>query len=311
MTAPELITVEIRGTRQRLDRYLASLERFGSRAAVQRLIAAGQVLLEGRAASADDLLKPGMTISVTATAPPADPSIARPEEIPLVILHEDPWLIVIDKPAGLVVHPATGNWRGTLVNALLYHWGGALPGLDERRPGVVHRLDKDTSGVLVVAKDPDTQWRLTEQFRAREVHKEYLAFVWGRPRPASGCIDQPIGRHPVERKRMAIHAKGRAAVTRYEVVESGPKISLLQVRPETGRTHQIRVHLASLGHPIVADRVYGKAPSAAVPTGLARQALHAHTLSFLHPASGEQVRFTAPLPADLRALREALHSDLT
>lgn len=300
----ETIVVDARGARQRVDRYLAALERWGSRANVQRLIADGRVSIDGRIVKANATLKMGQRIVVEPASAPPPPIRAQPEAIPLRILHEDDWIVVIDKPAGLVVHPATGNWRGTLVNALLHHWGGARAGLDQLRPGVVHRLDKDTSGVMIIAKDATTQLRLTEQFRQRAVQKEYLAFVVGQPSPAQGRIDQPIARHPVDRKRMAVRAGGREAVTEYKVIESGPRFSLVKAFPRTGRTHQIRVHLAAVGHPILGDRVYARGSE--VSRLCARQALHAAAIAFRHPGSGEMVRYESPLPADLEQLRELI-----
>lgn len=297
------IVVDRRGARQRLDRFLADVGTWGSRAQVQRLIAAGHVHVDGRPAKADTVLKIDQQIEVTDGPVAAPPPKAEPEAIPLEVLFEDRWLLVLNKPAGLVVHPAAGNWSGTLVNALLYHWGGRPSGLDDVRPGVAHRLDKETSGVLVVAKDPDTLRKLADQFRDREVEKVYLAFVVGRPRGRRGKIEEPIGRHPVDRKRMAIREDGRAASTEWEVIGGDQRVTLLRVRPKTGRTHQIRVHLAAIGHPIVGDKVYGRDRSGG--PRLARHALHAASLTFTHPASGERLRFEAPLPAELEDLRRS------
>jgi 23S rRNA pseudouridine1911/1915/1917 synthase len=277
VTQDERIAVDAGGARQRLDRYLAARGKWGSRSHVQRLISAGLVRLDGQ------LVKPGTV---------------------LAILYEDEWLLVIDKPPGLVVHPAPGHWRGTLVNALLHHWQGARSGLDPLRPGIVHRLDKDTSGVLVIAKDAATLADIGAQFRKREVEKQYLAFVWGRLRSQSGTITEPIGRNPVHRKRMAVRRTGRAAVTSFEVVERFPSATLVRLFPKTGRTHQIRVHLAAIGHPIVGDAVYGgtRKRQLRVP----RQALHAERITFRHPRTGARVSFAAPLAEDLVGVRHLL-----
>jgi 23S rRNA pseudouridine1911/1915/1917 synthase len=208
---------------------------------------------------------------------------------------------VINKPPGLVVHPAPGNWQGTLVSALLHRWQGRPSDLDPLRPGIVHRLDKDTSGVLLIAKDAGSLAEMARQFRSRIVTKEYVALVWGALRERRGEICQPIGRHPVHRKRMSVRAGGRVAVTRYEVLAQNPHASLVRVWPQTGRTHQIRVHLAALGHPVVGDSVYGGRMTQAAEIGISRQALHAASLTFQHPHSATPVCVTAPAPADLRS----------
>jgi 23S rRNA pseudouridine1911/1915/1917 synthase len=298
------ITVDAAGARQRLDRYLAARRQWGSRSRVQQLIADGHVHLDGRQPKSGVILRLGQTIEIDAV-PPAAPTGVEPEAIALDVLYEDQWLLVLNKPPGMVVHPALGHRRGTLVSALLHHWGGAPPGLDPARPGIVHRLDKDTSGVLVVAKDAATLADLSAQFRKREVEKQYLACVWGRIRQQSGTVSQPIGRNPVHRKRMAVRAGGREAVTRFEVVERFAQVTFVRLYPRTGRTHQIRVHLAALGHPIVGDVVYGRARQHDLGAPMRRQALHAEQIVFRHPQRGERVRFIAPVAADLHVLWQA------
>lgn len=237
-----------------------------------------------------------------------------PEDIPLDILHADAAVVVVNKPAGLVVHPAVGHRAGTLVNALLHRIPelAALP-----RAGIVHRLDKDTTGLLMIARDPAAQAALTRQLQARTVHREYLALVQGRI-IAGGTVDAAIGRHPVDRKRMAVNSGGREAVTHYRVRERLRAHSLLDVQLDTGRTHQIRVHMAHLGYPVVGDPAYGGRPrpvramaemAAQRLLEFRRQALHAARLSFLHPATGEPVSFEAPPPADFQELLDALRQD--
>jgi 23S rRNA pseudouridine1911/1915/1917 synthase len=301
---PQAIVVDDRGHRQRLDRYLASRECWGSRSQVQRLIELGDVEVDGERAKPSLLLRVGQTIVVTpAEARPS--SVVEPEAIDLDIIFEDDQLMVINKRAGMVVHPAAGNWRGTLVSALLHHWGTTPPGLDALRPGLVHRLDKDTSGVLVVAKDATALAELARQFRKREVEKQYLAVVWGRMRQPRGVVDSPIGRSPKDRKRMTVRRGGRAAVTEYEVITAGKTMTYVRLFPRTGRTHQLRVHLSALGHPIVGDAVYGGARRRSGNAIIARQALHAERLVFTHPATGERLRFRARQPDDFVAARRA------
>jgi 23S rRNA pseudouridine1911/1915/1917 synthase len=240
------------------------------------------------------------------------PTTIEPEDLPLVVLYEDAHLLAIDKPPGMVVHPAPGARRGTLVNALA-HRLGLLAGVGPAdRPGIVHRLDRDTSGVLLVARTAAALEALARQFRERSVHKRYLAIVRGRIAKASGMIDQPIGRHPVERKRMSVHGqRARAAVTRWQVAERFAEATLVRLAPETGRTHQLRVHLAAMGHPVLGDKVYGRRRSSRAVTGpaCARQALHAEELHFAHPVSGERVVVRAALPADLEAVLARLRRD--
>jgi 23S rRNA pseudouridine1911/1915/1917 synthase len=307
------LAVDEAGAGERLDRWLAGVMPDLSRARLQAIITAGGVLVDGRVARASLRLKRGQAISVRLPAPqPAGP---LPEDIPLSVVYEDSHLLVVDKPAGLVVHPGAGRATGTLVNALLHRVrdlsgiGGVV------RPGIVHRLDRGTSGLLVVAKDDASHLALSRQFSGRTVEKEYLAVVLGVPRAAEGTIDVPIGRDPVHRKRMSARApRGRAARSTYRVLETLDGAALLRVRIATGRTHQIRVHLAAVGHPVAGDPTSGgqrrpvsRRPEArAALEALSRPALHAAHLAFSHPASGERVSFSSPLPADLEALLAAL-----
>jgi 23S rRNA pseudouridine1911/1915/1917 synthase len=273
------------------------------------------VRLQGKATRASARLRPGQAVSVFVPEPvPAHP---LPEDIPLDIVHEDGHLLVLSKPAGLSVHPGAGRPGGTLVNALLRHVrdlsgvGGVL------RPGIVHRLDRGTSGLLVVAKDDATHRALAEQFAGRTVEKEYLALVLGVPARREGTIDAPVGRDPVHRKRMSARSpRGREARSSYAVQEAFDGASLLRVRIHTGRTHQIRVHLASLGHPVAGDATYGgtrpppcrQAASRAALASLERPALHAARLAFTHPGTGQRVIFESPLPRDLQALVDRLRA---
>lgn len=278
----------------RLDFYLAEQVEGLSRAHAQRLIGEGHVLVNGRVAKASLRLQAGDAVRVHQDDP--RPLDLAPEPIPLAVVYEDRDLIVIDKPAGLTVHPAPGHPTGTLVNALLAHCTD-LRGIEGTlRPGIVHRLDKDTSGLLVVAKHDRAQLSLSGQIARRETLKAYLALVAGSP-PAAGVIDAPIGRHPAQRKRMAVVAEGRPARTHYRVVGPAPGGGLVAVVLETGRTHQIRVHFAALGYPVAGDPVYGQ-PN----PGLGRQWLHAWRLGFRHPTSGAWLEFEAPLPDDLLAV---------
>ncbi len=226
----------------------------------------------------------------------------RPEAVALNVVYEDADLLVIDKPAGLVVHPAPGHQQGTLVNALLARWRDFKGLKGDLRPGIVHRLDKDTSGLLIVAKSDAAMLKLARQIKDRRIRKEYLALVEGRLKPAQGRIEAPVGRHPTERKRMAVVRGGREAVSHYEVEDYRGDLTLVRVKPVTGRTHQIRVHLAFTGHPVAGDQLYGhrKLP------GLPRQFLHATRLGFYQPTSGEWIELESPLPDDLRAFLATL-----
>lgn len=297
---------------ERLDRFLSSRPELGlTRSHVQRLIERDLVRVDGRPARASRRLRGGERVEVV--RPDPEPVSARPEPIPLNVVYEDADLLVVNKPRGLVVHPAPGHAGGTLVNALLARCPDLEAINDALRPGIVHRLDKDTTGLLVVAKTPAAHLALARQLRERRVRREYLALVRGQP-PDEGTVDAPIGRHPVHRKRMAVVAGGRPAVTHYRVLERfpdpggaagrGPRggYALLLVRLETGRTHQIRVHLAHAGHPVAGDPVYGGGRRGRPgELGLEGQALHAARLAFVHPRTGVPVAFEAPPPADLAA----------
>jgi 23S rRNA pseudouridine1911/1915/1917 synthase len=323
----------------RLDRVLATHIAELSRTRLKALIEAGAVAVDGRT-----IRDPGHRVNSGAAVqidiPPPAAAKPAPEPIPLNVVYEDADIIVIDKPKNLVVHPAAGNWTGTLVNALIAHCGESLSGIGgERRPGIVHRLDKDTTGLMVVAKSDRAHRALAAQFadhgRSGEpFERAYLAFVWGAPDRPRGTIDRPIDRHPQARDRMAVRQGGREAITHWEVLErygtaDGPRAaagrstrprepvaSLLLCRLETGRTHQIRVHLASIGHPLLGDEVYGtgfRTKSVLLPQqaqgalkALGRQALHAHILSVKHPKSAEILRFRSELPPDLARLRREL-----
>jgi len=279
--------------RLRLDRFLASQLSGYSRARLQQLIRTRFVRLNGQAARARDLVRAGDEIELT--EPPLEKIDNQPEHIPLEILFEDNDLIVINKPAGLVVHPGAGHREHTLVNALLHHCPN-LSGIGgKERPGIVHRLDKETSGCLVIAKNDQAHQGLAIQFAARSVEKIYLAIVAGKLRKTAGVIEEKIGRHPVDRQRMSVTSpRGRAAKTEYRVVRSSDKMSLVECQLHTGRTHQIRVHLHHLGHPVLGDKVYAPKLAKEYP----RQMLHAWKLGFQHPRTGEWKSFAARLPND-------------
>jgi 23S rRNA pseudouridine1911/1915/1917 synthase len=290
---------------KRLDAFLhGALPEF-SRSRLQSWIKSDRVLVDGRGTRASYILRGGESISVT----PADmpPLKASPEELPLHILYEDSDVVVVDKPAGMVVHAGAGHANGTLVNALLHHFGALSSVNGDLRPGIVHRLDRETSGVLVVARTDRAHQALAAQFHDREVEKIYLALVRGRMKTPQGRITSPISRDPVRRTRMTARlATGRTALTEYRILEQLEKFSYLEVRIGTGRTHQIRVHLASLGHPVVGDRLYGApAPIAGLPP-LTRFFLHAHRLSFRSPSTNERISVESPLPSELTSFLDAL-----
>lgn len=297
----------------RLDTFVAAGEPSLSRSRAAALIAQGLVRVCGRLKKPGYRLQEGDVISVRIPAP-APPGKHLPEPIALHVLYEDHRIIVVNKPAGLVVHPAPGHAGGTLVNALL-HRCPDLSGIGgELRPGIVHRLDKDTSGALVVAKDAAAQESLSAQFKNRSVEKTYLALVWGSFRKEVGAVDLPVGRHPTVRKKMSTRSRrGRSAETRWEVAERFCASTLLRVWISTGRTHQIRVHLSAVGRPVVGDPVYGKRGTSAVRDEasrrlgkISRQMLHAWRLRIRHPSTGEEMIFEAPLPEDFRELLEEL-----
>lgn len=285
----------------RLDAFLAEQVSEVSRSHWKTLIQAGHVTVNGAACKPNQKLKSGdivdWMVPQEASAEPV------PEDIPLHILYEDGAVLVLNKPPGRVVHPAAGNETGTLVNALMFH-DSVFESLE--RGGIVHRLDKDTSGVMVVAKSEEAMAELKRQFKARETEKEYLALVWGEP-PPSGRIETLIGRHPVHRKKMAVLKQGgREAVSNYETLERFDEVALVRVRIETGRTHQIRVHMAHMGHPIVGDAVYSRARKHTLPEMPERQMLHAVRLALNHPETGKRLSFEAPLFEDISRLLEQL-----
>lgn len=289
---------------ERLDRFVSEHLPDLSRAAAQRLIEEGHIRVDGRASKASYRLREGERVTVQ--IPPAQSSIAQPEAIPLDIIYEDDNVLVVNKPAGMVVHPAAGHAAGTLVNAVLAHAPNLNVGGVER-PGIVHRLDADTSGLIVIAKNDLSLRDLQAQFKSRQVHKTYLALVDGHIAPPRGKIDAPIGRDPRHRQRMAVianlgSAAAREAVTIYRAVATLDGYTLVEAEPQTGRTHQIRVHLAFLGFPVAGDVVYGRKKNA---LGIARHFLHAWKLSLTLPGKGA-VDFTAPLPPDLRAVLDSL-----
>ncbi|MFB3816019.1 MAG: RluA family pseudouridine synthase [Candidatus Methylomirabilales bacterium] len=281
----------------RLDAFLARVSGL-SRARVQALIAEGRALVDGAPRKPRHLVTPGARVELS--VPPPAPLALAPEAMPLDILYEDQDLLVLNKPAGLVVHPGAGRSSGTLVHGLLAHCPH-LPGIGGvERPGIVHRLDRDTSGALVVAKSEAAHQSLARQFKARQVQKRYVALVHGTLRQEAGRIEAPIGRRAQERQKMGVREGGREARTAYRVLRRLPGRTLVECLLETGRTHQIRVHLAHLGHPVVGDRTYGGRRERRRPEA-PRQMLHAWRLGFHHPASGAWLEFTAPIPADMQA----------
>ncbi len=294
------ITVDPRRAGQRLDRYLAEELAGLSRSQVKRLVLEGRVKVEGRPARPSAQVRPGERVQVE-LPPPAPPPRPVPEPIPLRVVYEDQDVAVVDKPAGIAVHPGAGLSRGTLVNALLAAVG-TLSTVDPLRPGIVHRLDKDTSGLLVVAKTDQAHAVLADQIRRRQVERWYLALVRGAPPWDERRVEAPIARHPVHRQRMAVRPGGREAITDFTVRERLGGYALVEAKLHTGRTHQIRVHAKYMGHPVAGDPVYGRRGE----LGLARQFLHAWRLAFLHPRSGARLEFRSPLPEDLQEVLDAL-----
>jgi 23S rRNA pseudouridine1911/1915/1917 synthase len=325
----ETITVGTSESGLRLDRVLAAHLAQLSRSRLKALIVAGQVTIAGRT-----IRDPAVTVksgdAVAVTLPPPEPALPQGEDIPLTVVYEDDAIIVIDKPKGLVVHPAAGHASGTLVNALIAHCGDSLSGIGGiRRPGIVHRLDKDTTGLMVVAKTDKAHRSLAKQFAEKTegpLRRGYLAFVWGAPGKPKGTVEAPIGRHQQARDRQSVRRDGREAVTHWQVLDqfagpgsATPLVSLLACTLETGRTHQIRVHMAHIGHPILGDATYGTGfktkasrlgpASRAALQALGRQALHAYLLAIEHPETGDALEFQSELPGDLRRLRDALHME--
>jgi 23S rRNA pseudouridine1911/1915/1917 synthase len=327
--ATETVTIGAGEAGLRLDRVLAAHLAQLSRSRLKALIVAGHATIAGRT-----IRDPAATVKsgdvVKLTLPPPEPAVPQGEEIPLNIVYEDDAIIVIDKPKNLVVHPAAGHASGTLVNALIAHCADSLSGIGGvKRPGIVHRLDKNTTGLMVVAKTDKAHRALAKQFAEKgegPLRRGYLAFVWGAPAKPKGTINAPLGRHPQARDKQAVRAGGRSAVTHWQVLErftppgaKTPVASLLACTLETGRTHQIRVHLAHLGYPILGDATYGTgfrtkasllAPRARdALSALERQALHAYLLAIEHPETGKALEFQSELPGDLRRLRDALRTE--
>ncbi|MDR0477313.1 MAG: RluA family pseudouridine synthase [Desulfobulbaceae bacterium] len=295
------LTADAVSARLRLDQFLALHIPDTSRAVVAAALRAGALLVDGQIKKCGHRLRGGERICGKLPAPP--PSQLTAEEMPLTIVYEDETLLIIIKPPGLVVHPGSGNLSGTLANGLLHHRASLRDVGDAARPGLVHRLDKDTSGLLVVAKNERAHRLLVEQFQRRQVKKEYLALAHGHFTAKAGRIEAPIGRHPVNRQKMTVLPSGRQAVSNWQVEEEFTGFALLRLHIETGRTHQIRVHLAHLGNPVAGDPVYGRATDAA---HFPRQMLHAERLAFTHPLSGAEMTFTAPLWPDFQAALAAL-----
>jgi len=312
MSEAKIITGTI-ASPARLDKALAEATQF-SRARIQALIGEGRVELDGTGATTSSA-RVGAGAAFRITVPQATRPEARPQDIPLTVVFEDAHLIVVNKPAGMVVHPAAGNPDGTLVNALLYHCSGQLSGIGGvARPGIVHRIDKDTSGLLVVAKSDVAHEGLAAQFAQHSVHRRYLAICAGHPKPGEGTIEGLVGRSDTNRKKMAVleknSSRGKRAVTHYKVLQRLGPASLIECRLETGRTHQVRVHCASIGHALLGDPLYGRKIRSIGPLlgrmGFERQALHAAELGFDHPVTGEIVRLKADLPQDMAELIDQL-----
>jgi len=298
---------------ERLDKFLTQTLGNLSRTRLQKLIEQGQVLVNGKPAKASHLIAPWEKIEVF-IPPPQVPELI-PEDIPLDIIYEDKYLLVVNKPAGMVVHPACGHYSGTLVNALLYHCHSLSRTTSPVRPGIVHRLDKDTSGLLVVAKTDEVHRQISEQFSARTIERQYVAIVWGHFKKKTDTLITHIGRSPTNRKKMAVVEDGKLAITTYEVIEELNMLSLIRLKLGTGRTHQIRVHMAAIGHPVFADYVYGgkskklsslpaaqRSRAALYLEILNRQALHAKTLGFLHPVTKKWLQFDSEIPQDMQQL---------
>ena len=291
------------GAGVRMDKYLSGLVPEFSRSYLQRLIQEERVRVDGRPVRGKEKAVPGTVIELD--VPEAVEPRIEPEDLPLKILYEDKDVILVNKPKGMVVHPAAGHTSGTLVNALLFHCKGELSGINGvLRPGIVHRIDRDTTGVLIACKNDRAHNCLAEQLKEHRVTRRYRALVCGNIKEDEGTVDAPIGRHPTDRKKMAVvRSGGREAVTHYRVLERFGNYTYIECRLETGRTHQIRVHMAGMGHPLLGDQVYGRVKA---PFRLEGQTLHAMILGFMHPSSGEYMEFEAPLPEYFAALLETL-----
>lgn len=301
MTEEQTRTFQVQQEGERLDKVIASVLPDLSRSVIQRLIKTEQVTVNGHASKPSYRVECGDNITVR--LPAEQPHEITPEPIPLHVIYEDEHVVAVNKPAGMVVHPAYGHQSGTLVNAVLASWPQTIDVGGPERAGVVHRLDKDTSGLILIAKSEATHFALQRQFKRRQVKKTYLALVESHPSPRQGIIEAPIGRNKRHRKRMAIVKGGREARTAYQVVEFFNEHSLLELQPETGRTHQLRVHLAWLGCPVVGDRIYGYRRQRLLKH---RHFLHAHTLELKHPVSGVALSLVAPLPDELANLLRTL-----
>lgn len=299
--------IEFELDKTRLDKALCTLDDTLTRASAVRLTESGDVTLNGKTASKSDKVKIGDIVEITYPEPVS--SEAVPQDIPLDIIYEDDDLLVVNKPKGMVVHPAAGNPDGTLVNALLYHCGDSLSGIGGVvRPGIVHRIDKDTSGLLMVAKNDAAHLKLSEQIKEHSFTREYEAVIIGHLKEQKGSIDAPIGRSKNDRKKMAVtELNSKNAVTRYEVLEEYPGFSYVRLRLETGRTHQIRVHMAYLGHPLAGDGVYGGRNAERIMEG--GQCLHARKIGFIHPTTGKYMEFTSPLPEYFTKFLEKLRNE--
>ncbi|MEI3228345.1 MAG: RluA family pseudouridine synthase [Lachnospiraceae bacterium] len=288
----------------RLDKYLSDrLPDAITRSFLQKLIKEEQVTVDGRLQKANYKLKPEQTIQIT--IPPAEETAILPEDIPLDILYEDKDLLVVNKPKDMVVHPSAGHYTGTLVNAIMFHCKGSLSGINgEIRPGIVHRIDKDTTGSLIICKNDESHLKIAEQIKEHSVKRIYRGIVSGTLKESEGTVEGNIGRHPIDRKKMALVTKGgKPAITHYRVLEQFKNAAYMEFRLETGRTHQIRVHMASIGHPLLGDTVYGNAKN---PYKLNGQTLHAMTIGFIHPTTGEYLEVSAPIPEYFNALIKKL-----
>jgi 23S rRNA pseudouridine1911/1915/1917 synthase len=323
-STPTEFAVKARMVGKRIDAYLSHRYPDYSRSVIQKVIDAGAVLINGLATKASAKVREGDLIRVW--LPELSDDAPTPEDIPLTIAYEDDAFVVVIKPPGLVTHPAKGNWTGTLVNALQFHFDKLSTVGGENRPGIVHRLDRDTSGLLIVAKDDRAHAALARQFAERTIQKEYIALVYGAPDRDRDTISQTIGPHPTNREKMAVRLVadgGKESVTFYEVLERFNGFALVRCRPKTGRTHQIRVHLTHIGHPILADKMYAGRPRVVLgdlagpdtPDAdrilIERQALHAHALHLTHPLTGEALHLTAPLPDDIKTTLDMLRKHRT